>query len=148
MTMLNFDESWNDAEDTVYNLLLTATNAEDGKTATRGRLPPTNNVWALTSGGGNNVETTWADTITTMHLFSKIEGRYIQRADAMKTAMQIINACPIMEMGNVGVFRIRADGLPTIDEEIVELANESRRAIVYKFVLLCEMVFCTTETFD
>ena len=109
-------EAWTDGEQAVFAALCAATNAEQGKTAFLGSLPPQLGAWALNVSGGN-LSTTFKDMAPTEIKFDGIlEGHFDSRRRdlAQRTAMQWLQALPIRQDPGV-VYVARATAPPQCD---------------------------------
>lgn len=141
---MNFDNSWVEAENTVFQALCKATGSTEGKNAVKGYLPPMVNVWALFTGGpGGNEQTTWSPNVVSLHLNARIEAAFVKREHAQIFAMQVIKALPILNSGNVQNFRVKMGGFPEPAADLIPVANEDKRIPAWFITIGCELVFST-----
>lgn len=139
-----FETSWAEAEQTVYQHLLTATNSQDRKNAFLGYLPAMVNVWSLNTGGSrNNEQTLWATDIVSIHFPGQIIGQFASREAAQQFGMQVIKALPLLNSGGVQNFRVAQGGSPEIKPAVVEVGNEGKKFLVFAVVIGCDFVFST-----
>ena len=141
---MSFETSWAEAEQTVYQHLLTATNSQDRKNAFLGYLPAMVNVWSLTTGGSrNNEQTLWSTDIVSIHFPGQIIGQFASREAAQQFGMQVIKALPLLNSGGVQNFRVAQGGSPEIKPDVVEVGNEGKKFLVFAVSIGCDFVFST-----
>ena len=141
---MSFENSWVDAENTVFLALCKATKSVEGQQAYRGYLPPRINVWALFTGGqGGNEQTSWTPDIVSLHFGARIETAFVKREHALIFSMQVLKALPILNSGNVQCFRVRMGGYPEPTPDFIPLANEDKKIPAWLMTINCELVFNT-----
>ena len=141
---MTFEESWTEAEKTVYEHLLAATDSRDKENAYLGVLPHMVNVWRLDTGGsGGNEQTTWSPDVVSIHMPADIVGQFTDRDAAQAFAMQVIKALPLTGEDNVQNFRIANGGMPTIEPDAIDAGGESKKFLVYVVTIRFDFVFST-----
>ena len=90
MATVDIETAWSEAERSVYNRLLEATEAEDGNSAFLGAEPDEDVVdwWALFTGGGDS-ESEYNNCFSAPKMQARIVGEYRERVNAQRTAGRV-----------------------------------------------------------
>lgn len=146
MSNTTIKNAWRKAETAIFEALVSATGATARQNAFRGQMPNITDAWGFTSGGGSASETTAAGCFSALQYPAKISGRFSSRDSAQDFAGLVLQwlsdtTNAQQKYGNVQLFK--QEGNPLIDEETVELAQESGNSLHYSLQWDFELTFNT-----
>jgi len=146
--MPSVDTAWAEAERAVYRKLCEATGADDGDGAFLGAEPDDSvvNWWALTSGGGDATEDTWAGCFAMPTPNAQITGLYAAREEAQRTA-GLIQKCladtsNLNDLQGTNVHWFRMFAWPQVTQR-VDADGEQFWALE----IPCQLVYSTSTTY-
>ena len=149
---MNFTESWESAENTVFTALLTHLGHTEGQEAWKAdRLPDDRmDVWRISSGASNsdqlvNITRGDAPCFTELVLRATLEGRYEDRGAAQSWAMTVLQRLAdtsnqnIQRTGNVTLFQL-------IDFPSEPLHIQFAEGVwAWHVTIPCELIFRTED---
>lgn len=121
-----------DAEQLIYNTLVSNTGTTDGQSSFRGFLPDITNCFAFGIDGGDLTKNFQCSCI--VDLQGLIRGRFAEYEDALAFAGEVIGTFPMSRIGTLTYARITS--MPVFTQRWVKIHGQNRRSLHTEVTIL------------
>ena len=135
------DEAWIDAEDTALQALCEITKARPGKTAFVGANPGVLDAWHLNADSSEHGSSLIAPAPGVVHVPYYVEGIFSSRAEMLRWGCRIVAGLPVVNRGNLQIFRVAARGFDEPFFENRQLVGEGGGTQIWRLRIHLELVF-------